>query len=212
MTDARIPERFLMDRRVVKLTDAERSSYFMATLWSVSNRTDGRFDDDDLALIPTFRRSTVPALLAAGLWAVDGGGWIDTEFKRNQTSADDLAKLENMRRSDAKKKARQRACKAGNHELCTTETCKSALATPGTVPGTSPGDSTGEDRDRDRDRDQASTGSSLAVQSSGVDEEDISSWRVVEIPGTGEDPGYCSHGMTVGMRCSACVREAKVVA
>ncbi|MDN8793368.1 hypothetical protein Q0M19_14205, partial [Staphylococcus aureus] len=69
MTDARIPERYLNDRRILKLTDTEPTSYFMAGVWSVSNRTDGKFDDGDLDLIPTFSKSAIKSLIGNGLWA-----------------------------------------------------------------------------------------------------------------------------------------------
>lgn len=109
MTDARVPERYLMDKRIVRLTDAERSSYFMATLWSVSNRTDGRIDRDDLPLIPTFKTASIQALVGSGLWSPTEIGWVDTEFANVQTSKSDLEVLENARRADREKKARRRA-------------------------------------------------------------------------------------------------------
>lgn len=145
MTDARIPERYLNDRRILKLTDTERSSYFMAAVWSVSNRTDGAFDEGDLNLIPTFNRSAIPTLLAVGLWARTAEGYADTEFLRVNTSRDDLLVLDNMRRADRQKKARLNAHKKGNHALCYAAVCEFL---PGDVPGESSrgADRTGEDR------------------------------------------------------------------
>lgn len=193
MTDARIPERYLMDRRIVRLTDTQRSSYFMATLWSVSNRTDGFIDRADLPLIPTFNPNAAPALVDCGLWAVTGSGWTDTEFMRVQTSRDDLEVLENARRADREKKARARAAKKGNPPTF-----------PGNVPGTSPGDSTGEDR-TGKDRQGQDEGE--AWHDEHVDSQTgeitgiVTSWPVAAIPA---DPGYCTHGMTVGMKCRQC--------
>lgn len=122
MVDARIPERYLVDRRVLRLTDAERSSLFMATVWSVSNRTDGRVERRDLTLISTFRESAIPALVGEGLWAPDGpDAWTIVDYVRDQTSRDELEVLENARRRDREKKRRQRS------------------KSQGTIPGDGPG-------------------------------------------------------------------------
>lgn len=142
MTDARLPERFLTDRRILLLSDAHRSSYIMATLYAVANRTEGHLTPLDVGLIPTFDRSAIPALVKAGLWRTTEDGWLDTEFAKNQTSRGELEGLEHGRRVEREKKARQRAHKRGEHHLCTPSTCESL----GDVPGTVPGDSTGQDR------------------------------------------------------------------
>lgn len=134
MTDARIPERYLNDRRILKLTDTERSSYFMAGVWSVSNRTDGKFDDGDLDLIPTFSKSAIKSLIGSGLWARSADGYVDTEFMRVNTSRDDLEVLDNIRRADREKKARLAAHKKGNHDLCYPGVCEFL---PGDIPGES---------------------------------------------------------------------------
>ena len=133
--DARMPERYLVDRRIVRLTDAQRSSYLMATLWSVSNRTDGRIERADLALIPTFDQGSVDALVRAGLWERDASSdaWLIDDYMTTQTSRADFEVLENARRADREKKRRQRAAKAESDSR-------------GASPGHVPGDSTGKDR------------------------------------------------------------------
>lgn len=130
--DARMPERYLVDRRIVRLPHPARSSYFMATLWSVSNRTDGRIERDDLALIPTFEPTCVDALVAASLWEQDdtGDAWMIADYMSTQTSRADFEVLENARRADREKKRRQRAAKA---------TAESQGVSPGHVPGDSTG-------------------------------------------------------------------------
>lgn len=186
MTDARIPERYLMDRRIVRLTDTQRSSYFMAILWSVSNRTDGRFDSADLPLIPTFTTTVVDALVGCGLWAVADGGWIDTEFKNVQTSKDDLEVLDNARRADREKKARLKAHKAGNHELCTPATCNEGqFPSFSTVPGDVPGERSrgahrrGEER---RGKGQEGFQEQHVDPATGV----VDDWYTAPIPGTAD--------------------------
>ena len=144
MTDSRLPERYLTDRRILRLTDAERNSYIMATLWSVSNRTDGRIERDDLQFIPTFKLASIPALTRTGLWSEEAEGWVDTEFDKVQTSKDDLEVLDNARRADREKKARQAAHKKGDHSRCYPSVCgemglpskgPSFKEIPGDVPG-----------------------------------------------------------------------------
>lgn len=142
MTDARIPERYLMDRRIVRLTHTQRSSYFMSTLWSVSNRTDGHIEREDLALIPTFDPSSVDALVERGLWAVTETGWVDVDFEIVQTSRDDLVTLDNARKADREKKRRHAAHKRDDHSLCAPDNCNattngkpSFTSVPGDVPG-----------------------------------------------------------------------------
>ena len=158
MTDSRLPERYLTDRRILRLTDTERNSYIMGTLWSVSNRTDGRIERDDLQFIPTFNLASIPALTRTGLWSEETEGWVDTEFDKVQTSKDDLEVLDNARRADRQKKARQRAHKKGDHALCEPGECRETTGnTPSfpPSPGDSPGDESrgqhrrGEDRLRD---------------------------------------------------------------
>lgn len=191
MTDARLPERYLMDRRIVRLNDTARSSYFMAVLWSVSNRTDGRIEREDLPLIPTFNTSSAKALVDCGLWIEHGNGWLDVEFAKVQTSKSDLEVLENARRADREKKARMRAAKKD-----------STPDFPGSVPGTIPGDSTGEERTGKARTGKAST-ESVNFTTGEVDSPSLS-WAVAEIPRSSSDPGCCSHGVTVGAKCRHC--------
>ncbi|MDR6868157.1 hypothetical protein J2Y69_002768 [Microbacterium resistens] len=110
MADARIPEQYLTDKRVLRLTDAERSSYFMALTWSVSNRSDGRIERADLPLIPTFSSKAIPGLVRWECWRTDGKeAWIIVDYARWQTTRSEFEVLDNARRREREKKARQRA-------------------------------------------------------------------------------------------------------
>jgi hypothetical protein len=121
MADARLPERYLADRRILRLTDAERSSLFMATTWSVSNRTDGRIERADLPLIPTFQPSAIAALVSVGIWVTAGAdAWVIADYARDQTTRTEFEILENARRREREKKRRQRS------------------KSPETIPGDSP--------------------------------------------------------------------------
>ncbi len=162
MADARLPERYLIDRRVLRLTDPERSSLFMATVWSVSNRTDGRIERADLPLIPTFTPKVIPALVAAELWQADGpNAWLISDYQRDQTSRHDFEVLEAARRREREKKQRQRA----------------KDRTEGQSRGDVPGDDTGKDR-------QGQARQEPGQDYRGVDERtgEVSGWPTAEIP------------------------------
>jgi hypothetical protein len=109
MTDARLPERWLNDRRFLRLSDAAHRLYVHTLMWSVANRSDGVVYDDDLALMPSVDIARVGELDKAELWQRDGDRWLILDFPMTQTSRDDLVVLENNRRREREKKARQRA-------------------------------------------------------------------------------------------------------
>ena len=139
MTDARLPEKWLLDRRLSRLDPVHFVSYSYALMWSVSNRTDGLIEPEDLALIPRFADGSAKVLVAVRLWTALRRGWQITDFVTTQTSRNDLEVLENIRATDAAKKRRRRAAKAAGR-----------ASVPGDGPGdTSPGtaqDRTGQDR------------------------------------------------------------------
>ena len=83
MTDARLPERWLADRRLGHLKDDEFRSFVQALLWSVGNRTEGRIEPEDLALIPGFALGAQDALVHSGLFTAlsRGRGWQITDFE-----------------------------------------------------------------------------------------------------------------------------------
>lgn len=109
MTDARFPERWLSDRRLLRLSDAGFRLFAVGLLWSVSNRTDGLLDPHDLAMCASADPARAAELERAGLWEPAGDGWLIVDYAATQTSAHDLAVLDNARRRDREKKARQRA-------------------------------------------------------------------------------------------------------
>lgn len=166
MADARIPERYLVDRRIMRLSDAERSSLFLATLWSVSNRTDGRIERGDLGIIPMFRAEVVHALVVHGLLVEDGeDAWVIADYQRDQTSRTEFEVLENARRREREKKRRQRSQKD---------------SVPGDVPG---GLSRGTAQDRQGQARQGQEGQEIAEGvdlSTGV----VTEWETVP-PGGG---------------------------
>jgi hypothetical protein len=114
VVDARFPEAWLADRRLLRLSAEGFRLFVVALLWSVANRTDGRVDREDLVLMPGTDSGRTPELEKAGLWVPrEDGSWLIADFARTQTSRDELEVLENARRREREKKARQRAEKAG---------------------------------------------------------------------------------------------------
>lgn len=129
MTDARLPERFLMDRRLQRLPDGAYRSYINALLYSVANRSDGCIDPEDLGLIPGFAANAAKTLISAGLWAPRvPAGWLIVDFAATQSSRDDLERLEKLRANDRRKKQAKRASPPDG---------------PGDIPGDGPGGQAG---------------------------------------------------------------------
>jgi hypothetical protein len=142
MTGARLPERWLSDRRLSRLSDAHYRSYIQALLFSVSNRTDGVIEPDDLALIPHFAPGAVNAFLAQELWSARQHGWFITDWSTTQTMRSELEVLENARARERRKKQRQRG-KAADDDVASPGSRppgqKKAARVDAFVPGDGPG-------------------------------------------------------------------------
>jgi hypothetical protein len=188
VVDARFPDRYLSDRRVVRLNAEEFRSYVMATLWAVSNRTEGIVEHADVALIPHFA-GAADRLVELGLWRVadDGTGWIIDDFKELQTSKEQLEAAANARQAEADKKRRQRAHARGEHSLCGDECAGSSgprfSAVPGDVPGDGPG---GQSRVQDR---------------RGQDRQGQKGWPTAAIPAGDESCWACGGAMDSSGHC-----------
>lgn len=113
MTDARYPEAWLNDRRVVRLSDAGHRLFVTATAWSASNRTDGFLEEADVRLIHSVDPRHHTELLSAGLWAEVPGGWQIVDFHKTQTTKAQLEGLDHKRHQDRERKARERARRRG---------------------------------------------------------------------------------------------------
>lgn len=100
MVDARIPERYLNDRRILLLSADAWRLYSFTTTWSVSNRTDGLLTPGDLRLIPIVELGCVDELVQAGLWLTHDDGWIIKDFLDTQSSRAQLEALDAKRRSE----------------------------------------------------------------------------------------------------------------
>lgn len=138
MTDARVPEAWLNDRRVQRLSDPAFRLFILALTWSVSNRTDGLIDPDDVRLVPGVEPGYAAELERSGLWERQKDSWLIVDFARTQTSRHQLEVMEDARRKEREKKARQRASRAA------VPLGRPRRTTPGKSPGTSPGTPPGD--------------------------------------------------------------------
>lgn len=117
MTDARYPDRWLTDRRILRLSDREHRVFTVALTWSVSNRTDGRLDAEDLPLIPGWFADALPGLERSGLFEKAGKGWLITVFADSQTPKAQLDGLDLKRRQDRARQAAKRVRDKGNAQV-----------------------------------------------------------------------------------------------
>jgi hypothetical protein len=108
VTDAHYPERWLNDRRLLRLSDGAHRLFVVALTWAVANRTDGVLEDADLPLIPGADPRHYGELTDAGLWQRFNGAWLITVFEETQTSSAQLEHLSYKRRLDRERQRRKR--------------------------------------------------------------------------------------------------------
>ena len=90
MTDARLPDRWLSDRRFLRLSGDAFKLYSIMLMFSVANRTDGHLADEDMALLPGVDPGNVAELDDVGIVQDTEDGWLITEFSSTQTSRAEL--------------------------------------------------------------------------------------------------------------------------
>lgn len=114
MTDARCPDRWLTDRRIQRLTPAGFRLFFNALMWSVSNKTDGILEPDDLPMIPGYSPGLEDELATAtpALWTWRNEAWFIAEFIDTQTTRAEHEALASARKSKRESQARWRAKQA----------------------------------------------------------------------------------------------------
>lgn len=111
MTDARFPDRWLTERRIVRLSDAAFRLHVTALAWSASNRTDGYLEPEDVGLIHGVNALKAAELVSAGLWEDAGNAWQILGFADTQSTRAQLEGLDEVRRKDRERKAAERARK-----------------------------------------------------------------------------------------------------
>lgn len=108
MTDARFPERWLNDRRIMRLPAEVFRGWWLATVWTVANRTEGRIEDGDVDLIPGLTPGMLEHLEEVGLVTRDGHGWHLWDWDGVQSSREQLEALERKKRGDRLRQRRKR--------------------------------------------------------------------------------------------------------
>lgn len=113
--DARYPERWLTDRRVLQLGDEAYRLFVTGLAWSVANRTDGVLTDAELGLLPRVDKQFAWELENAGLWLRDrdGSQWLIVDYAATQSSKDELDQLDRVRLGWKTQKRKQRAASEG---------------------------------------------------------------------------------------------------
>ena len=162
MTDARYPEAWLNDRRVVRLSDAAHRLFVTTLAWSASNRTDGFLESADLPLIHGVDPSCADELVAAGLWKPVSGGWLICDFAKTQATRAQLEGLDHKRHMDRERQARKRRRDRGDRkESSISEESASRVTSGVTSPVT---------QRQGQDRKDAVTGSGSGWAAAVVDE------------------------------------------
>jgi 5-methylcytosine-specific restriction endonuclease McrA len=131
VTDTRLPDRWLSDRRIQRLTDAGFRSFVTALMWSVANRTEGVIEEGDLTLMgfSGFRAGAEDEFVQAGLWIEieprDGERrWQIEPFTATQTSRDQLQVLDRARAAGRQRQvlyrdpALRRSIRARDCDMC----------------------------------------------------------------------------------------------
>lgn len=108
MTDARLPGRWLTDRRLMRLSDAAFRLHVTALMFAVENRTEGELDDADLSLVPRVDPGRAVELEKAGLWTRERDHWCIAGFDATQTSRAQLEGLDQRQKQDRQRAQRYR--------------------------------------------------------------------------------------------------------
>lgn len=108
MTDARFPERWLNDRRILTLTSDNFRGFMLSLAWCASNRTDGVIGRHDTALMPWLTADTPNRLVTSGLWTALSDGWLVDGYTVHQSTRSQLESAEEARAKDRERKRHER--------------------------------------------------------------------------------------------------------
>jgi hypothetical protein len=141
MTDARFPERWLNDRRVLRLPDDAFRLFVLSLAWSVANQTDGRIYDDDLALIPASSAGS-GQLAKSGLWERVADYWRSPCSRTRRPPAPTWTTWP----GNAVSSGTRNGVSAGTRLVTIRCAARNAALSPRTSPGTYHGTRLGQDR------------------------------------------------------------------
>jgi hypothetical protein len=214
MVDARIKGEWLGTMRFDDLSDTAWRVFTSALMWSVENGTDGTIPTRYLRRLHPNGEQPVAfeQLAVADLWAATADGFelTDWDGALGQSTASQVAtyKANGMKRArDYRERERSKLAKAlgmtgpSFTEGVTRDVTRDVRPHVGKGKGEGNGNGDEEVFETKELNINAATGEVEAANKV------VTSWPVVAIPTS--DPGYCSHGMTTGKRCSGCERERK---
>lgn len=142
VTDARFPDRWMLDRRVMTLPPGAFRTYVLSLTWAVSNRTDGHLGPDELAMVPGGGVSDAhrDLFVQKELWAKQADGYLILDFLTTQTSAAKLLADEEYAARERQRKRRPERASKGRAKVRAGDSAGNAHAEPQEDPG--------QDRDR----------------------------------------------------------------
>lgn len=162
MVSANIPEQWLTNATILRLSDRAYRHHCVLLTWSVSNRTNGVIPGDIDLLQTGITPEGLQEVARAGLLEADGDDWILTQYGKTQTSAEKIeAALDNLRAKSRETSRRHRAKKREQPD--------------GDVTVTSPSESKEEQRKAEQ-RQEASDEGNYPVDT------EHTAWDVVPIP------------------------------
>lgn len=111
MVSANIPEQWLSNVSILRLSYRARDHHTMLLMWSVANRTDGAIPRDIDIFQPTITAEGIEELVKAGFLLDRGEDFLLTKYEESQSSSAqiDAGVLAARRNSDKLRKRRQRA-------------------------------------------------------------------------------------------------------
>ncbi|TQO20323.1 hypothetical protein FB472_1954 [Rhodoglobus vestalii] len=216
MADARIKGEWLNAMRFDALSDESWRVFTGALMWSAENGTDGVIPKRYLRMLhPDGEQpAAFNEMEVAGLWAATNDGYHldDWDGALGQSTASQVAtyKANGLKRArDYRERERSKLAKAlGMSEPTFTENVTRDV-TRDVRPHVGKGKGEGKGKGSGDKEVLETKELNINTVTGEVEDEPmpVTSWPVVAIPVS--DPGYCSHGMTVGKRCSSCARERK---
>ncbi|WP_460802485.1 hypothetical protein [Microbacterium sp. GXF6406] len=109
MTDARLPSRWMADRRFARLAPEHFVSYTWALMYAVESGTDGRLEQGDLEVILRYRGDSTEVLIAAGLFGRDDDGALQIlDYPSTQSTAAEVKAADDRRVKERLRKREQR--------------------------------------------------------------------------------------------------------
>ena len=212
--NANIPTRWITEPAIRDLSGDALATHVIALAYGVEHETDGAIPTSALRWLVPPGVDTAPVtaeLVAAGLWATTADGFQIVDWSATQTTR---AEAERTRKQN---RDRQRDYQKRQKEQPTGSRVSNALVTQ--PPEIRQDQANTDQTSTGQDEGEAWDGGNINHSTGEIAGEPerfpqhsptaggITSWPVAAIPA---DPGYCEHGMTIGVRCRKCPQDVAV--